>query len=313
MIITTTNTVEKHNVTQYLGIVNANVVLGTNFFSDFAAALTDTWGGRSGTYQNKLKLIYRDVMNELEGKARELNANAILGLHIDFDEISGGGKSMFMVSASGTAVILEKEFKDDRYAMYKLLSDVHGYWEKGFLSEEEFEYEKKRIISNYRTSITSEVKVLKDIQEDEIKKEKELAEKIEEAKKTLKTRSSCSEESIRSTTEFQIKASDYNSIPYDMNDSLAIIVAKFIRLNKIPEACKYYIDDTGLSYNDAIEFVVDIYKKIDFIDKDEFDRLLRKLKVLKSKGFIEQAVNEYKKYSLTDSETALEFINGIQL
>lgn len=311
MIITTTNNVEKHNVTQYLGIVNANVVLGTNFFSDFAAALTDTWGGRSGTYQNKLKLIYKDVMNELEGKARELNANAILGLHIDFDEISGGGKSMFMVSASGTAVILEKEFVDDRYIMYQLLSDVHGYWEKGFLSNEEFEYEKKRIISNYRNSITSEVKVLKDIQEEEIKKEKELVQKIEEAKKTLKTRNAYTEESIKNITEYQIQASDYNSIPYDMNDSLDIIVAKFIRLNKIPEACKYYIDDTGLNYNDAIEFVVDIYKKIDFIDKESFDRLLKKLKVLKNKGFIEQAVNEYRKYSLTDNETALEFINKI--
>lgn len=311
MIITTTNNVEKHNVAQYLGIVNANVVLGTNFFSDFAAALTDTWGGRSGTYQNKLKLIYKDVMNELEGKARELNANAILGLHIDFDEISGGGKSMFMVSASGTAVILEKEFVDDRYIMYQLLSDVHGYWEKGFLSNEEFEYEKKRIISNYRNSITSEVKVLKDIQEEEIKKEKELVQKIEEAKKTLKTRNAYTEESIKNITEYQIQASDYNSIPYDMNDSLDIIVAKFIRLNKIPEACKYYIDDTGLNYNDAIEFVVDIYKKIDFIDKESFDRLLKKLKVLKNKGFIEQAVNEYRKYSLTDNETALEFINKI--
>lgn len=311
MIITTTNNVEKHNVAQYLGIVNANVVLGTNFFSDFAAALTDTWGGRSGTYQNKLKLIYKDVMNELEGKARELNANAILGLHIDFDEISGGGKSMFMVSASGMAVILEKEFVDDRYIMYQLLSDVHGYWEKGFLSNEEFEYEKKRIISNYRNSITSEVKVLKDIQEEEIKKEKELVQKIEEAKKTLKTRNAYTEESIKNITEYQIQASDYNSIPYDMNDSLDIIVAKFIRLNKIPEACKYYIDDTGLNYNDAIEFVVDIYKKIDFIDKESFDRLLKKLKVLKNKGFIEQAVNEYRKYSLTDNETALEFINKI--
>lgn len=311
MIITTTNTVEKHNVVQYIGIVNANVVLGTNFFSDFAAALTDTWGGRSGTYPNKLKLIYKDVMNELEGKARELDANAILGLHIDFDEISGGGKSMFMVSASGTAVVLEKEFIDDKYIMYRLLSDVHGYWEKGFLSSEEYEYEKKRIIANYKTSITSEMKVLKDIQEDETRKEKELAQKIEEAKKTLKTRGICTEESIRDITEYQIQASDYKSIPYDIKDSLDIIVAKFIRINKVAEACKYYIDDTGLNYNDAIEFVVDIYKKIDLVDKESFDRLLKKLRILKSKGFIEQAVNEYKKYSLTDNETALEFINRI--
>ena len=311
MIITTTNNIEKHSIKQYLGIVNANVVLGTNFFSDFAAAFTDTWGGRSGTYQKKLRLIYEDVMNELEEKARKLNANAILGLNIDFDEISGDGKSMFMVSASGTAVILEKEFKDDRYEMYKLLSDIHDYWKKGFLSENEYEYEKEKIIANYKSNITSEMKIIKDIKEKEEAKERELEQKIEEAKKTLETRNPCSEEAIKATTEFQIQAADYNSINFDINDSLDIIVAKLIRLNKIPEACKYYIDDTGLNYCDAIEFVIDIYKKIEFIDKDAFDRLIKKIRILKSKGFIEQAVKEYRNYSLTNDEAALKFINEL--
>ena len=43
-------------------------------------------------------------MAELKAKAKSFQADAIVGLHIDFDEVSGGGKSMFMVSASGTAV-----------------------------------------------------------------------------------------------------------------------------------------------------------------------------------------------------------------
>ena len=80
------------------------------------------------------------------------------------------------------------------------------------------------------------------------------------------------------------------------------IIAKFIRLNRIPEACKYYMDETGLNDTDAIEFVVDTYKKIDQIDKDAFERLLNKLRVLKNKGFIEQAINEYQKFTLSEKK-----------
>lgn len=82
-------------------------------------------------------------------------------------------------------------------------------------------------------------------------------------------------------------------------------------LNRIPEACKYYIDETGLNDTDAIEFVVDTYKKIDQIDKDAFERLLNKLRVLKNKGFIKQAINEYQKFTLSEKNAAETFINDL--
>lgn len=40
-IITTTPTIEGHPIKAYLGVINVNVVIGTNFFSDFAASFTD--------------------------------------------------------------------------------------------------------------------------------------------------------------------------------------------------------------------------------------------------------------------------------
>ena len=78
-------------------------MIGVNFFSDFVASFSDVFGGSSGTYQRKLDGIYREVINGLEKKAMQRNANAIIGLHIDFDEISGKGKQMFMATAIGTA------------------------------------------------------------------------------------------------------------------------------------------------------------------------------------------------------------------
>lgn len=193
MIITTTNHIENNNIKQYLGIVNTNVVLGTNFFSDSAASLTDIFGGRSGSYESKLNLIYEKVTNELERKANYLKADAILGLQIDFDEINGKEKSMFMVSASGTAVVLEDSLCENRYGIFRKLNEIHDYFIKGFLSEDEYNYEKKRIIENYYNPISHEVKMIKQKQQEEeqiakaqieaeIRAQKE---KIEEAKKTF--------------------------------------------------------------------------------------------------------------------------------
>lgn len=112
VLISTTNSIDGAIIEKYLDIVSTNVVVGTNFFSDFGASLTDLFGGLSDTYQSKLQKIYKIGIDKLKIKASNLGANAIIGLNIDFDEISGKGKSMFMISVIGTAVRLR--FKDER-------------------------------------------------------------------------------------------------------------------------------------------------------------------------------------------------------
>lgn len=107
MIVTTTNSIENAEVEKYIDLISTNVVIGTNFFSDFGASFTDLFGGFSDSYQNKLQKIYSSAIDNLKQKAANMGANAILGLKIDFDEISGKGKSMFMISAIGTAVIVK--------------------------------------------------------------------------------------------------------------------------------------------------------------------------------------------------------------
>lgn len=107
MIVTTTNSIENAEIEKYIDLISTNVVIGTNFFSDLGASFTDIFGGYSDTYQNKLQKIYSSAIDNLKQKASNMGANAILGLKIDFDEISGKGKSMFMISAIGTAVIIK--------------------------------------------------------------------------------------------------------------------------------------------------------------------------------------------------------------
>ena len=106
-IISTTNNIEGRPIKKYIDAICVNVVVGTNIFSDLAASFTDFFGGYSGTYKKKLELIYNEASKELKDKALGLGANAIVGFKVDFDEISGKGMSMFMISASGTACIID--------------------------------------------------------------------------------------------------------------------------------------------------------------------------------------------------------------
>jgi uncharacterized protein YbjQ (UPF0145 family) len=103
MIITTTNNVEGRPVQDYLGIVNAQSIIGANIFKDFLGGLRDVFGGRSKTYEKVLEQAKEDALRELAEKAQALGANAILGVDLDFETIGGSG-SMLMVIASGTAV-----------------------------------------------------------------------------------------------------------------------------------------------------------------------------------------------------------------
>lgn len=312
MIVTTTNSIEGYTVKRYLGVVNANVVIGTNLFSDIAASLTDVFGGHSGSYKSKLNTIYDEVMKELTEKAKSYHADAIVGLHVDFDEVSGGGKSMFMVSASGTAVTLEKNI-EDRYYIYDLLEKITNYKEKGIITNEEYEFEKSKIISLHKNLISEEYQ--KDNEEKELQKKEELQriERINEAKELLKERTGCSIDDIEKIDEYQIQAVSYDDIDFDSNDSMQYIIAKFIRLNRIPEACKFYMEETGLEdVKSAIDFCLNVYKQIASVDTEKVAALIPKLKVLKKRGYIDQAVSEYQKLAIADKQTCINFISSLE-
>ncbi len=106
MIITTTPTVEGKIITSYKGIVFGEVISGVNFIKDFAASLTNFFGGRSGSYEGELIEAREAALKEMEKRASTLGANAVVGVDIDY-EVLGEGGHMLMVTASGTAVLIE--------------------------------------------------------------------------------------------------------------------------------------------------------------------------------------------------------------
>lgn len=108
MIVTTTPAVEGKRVTRYLGVVTGEAILGANIFRDFFAGITDIVGGRSGAYETELRKARDIAMREMMDDAKRLGGNAVVGADLDYETITmGGGGGMLMVSASGTAVVVE--------------------------------------------------------------------------------------------------------------------------------------------------------------------------------------------------------------
>jgi uncharacterized protein YbjQ (UPF0145 family) len=105
MLVTTTSSVEGRPVQDYLGVINAQSIIGANMFKDIFAGLRDVFGGRSKTYERVLEEAKEDAMRELVEKAQAMGANGIIGIDLDFETVGAGG-SMLMVIATGTAVRL---------------------------------------------------------------------------------------------------------------------------------------------------------------------------------------------------------------
>lgn len=105
MILTTTPSVEGRAIAEYKGIVFGEVISGVNVLKDFAAGLSNFFGGRSATYEDELTAAREQALQELEQRAARLGADAVVGIDVDY-EVLGSDNGMLMVTVSGTAVTL---------------------------------------------------------------------------------------------------------------------------------------------------------------------------------------------------------------
>ncbi|MEO8487794.1 MAG: heavy metal-binding domain-containing protein [Betaproteobacteria bacterium] len=106
MELTTTPTFEGRRIARYLGVVHGEAIVGANIFRDMFAAVRDIVGGRAGAYENVLGDARRTALDEMAEAATRLGANAVVGIDLDYETLGSGG-SMLMVTASGTAVVVE--------------------------------------------------------------------------------------------------------------------------------------------------------------------------------------------------------------
>ena len=105
MILSTTASIQGLDVYEYLGIVTGEAILGANVFRDLFAGIRDVVGGRASAYEKELRRARQLAMDQLENQAKDVGANAVIGIDIDYETITNqDGATMLMVTVSGTAL-----------------------------------------------------------------------------------------------------------------------------------------------------------------------------------------------------------------
>ena len=111
MILTTTSTLQNNDIEEYLGLVTGETIIGANIFKDLFAGIRDIVGGRSSSYEKVLKEAKETALQEMQFRAEQLGANAIIAIDLDYENIGANG-SMLMVVATGTAVKIKNAPQD---------------------------------------------------------------------------------------------------------------------------------------------------------------------------------------------------------
>ena len=123
--VITTSRFDNGEIKEYLEPISSHVVIGMNIFKDLFSGLTDIFGGHSTSYEKTLSSLNEKALNQLREKAQSLGANAIIGMSLDIDEIGAQGKSMMMITATGTAVRVQFEENTQKISDTKLLGSIN--------------------------------------------------------------------------------------------------------------------------------------------------------------------------------------------
>jgi uncharacterized protein YbjQ (UPF0145 family) len=105
VLVTTGNEIEGHRVDRYLGVVRGIVVRSPSFGKAFLGAFKQLAGGNIQEYIDVCEAARHDAYERMLQHAREIGANAIIGMRYDATEFLQGATE---VLAYGTAVVAAK-------------------------------------------------------------------------------------------------------------------------------------------------------------------------------------------------------------
>ncbi len=114
MLLTTTSTLEGRPIRRYMGLVHGETILGANLFRDLLASIRDLIGGRARAYEQTLERARQLALDEMERRARLVDADAVVGVRINVEVLGQAG--MLLACATGTAVQLERPREAERIA-----------------------------------------------------------------------------------------------------------------------------------------------------------------------------------------------------
>ena len=107
MILTSSNTLENIEKIEYKGLVTGEALIGSNIYKDLFSGVSDVVGGTTSRYEEEIKKARDISLNSMIEKAENLDANAIIGLKISYDNLGGTMGNTILVTAYGTAIKYE--------------------------------------------------------------------------------------------------------------------------------------------------------------------------------------------------------------
>lgn len=105
--LTTGYNFEGYSITNYIGLVSGEIVIGTGFLSDFKASVADLFGVESKAYSDKLKDAKKTALHDMIVESVKNGGNAVIGISYEYVVFSG---NMIGISVNGTSVKIEKTF-----------------------------------------------------------------------------------------------------------------------------------------------------------------------------------------------------------
>ena len=105
MLIVTTPFIEGRKIKQYLKPVFCQVTRGVGAFRGMGASWKGTTGGRSAGHEKSIVEIRATAVSEMMQEAQSLGANALIGLTVDIEMLSGD--TLILCKGYATAVVLE--------------------------------------------------------------------------------------------------------------------------------------------------------------------------------------------------------------
>jgi len=104
MLVATTNDLAGHRIVRHLGLVRGIVVRSRSIIGNVGATLQSLFGGNITLYTTLCEQARADAFDLMVAHARELGANAVVGMRYDANEVAAG---ITEVLAYGTAVVLD--------------------------------------------------------------------------------------------------------------------------------------------------------------------------------------------------------------
>jgi uncharacterized protein YbjQ (UPF0145 family) len=91
------------HITQMMGVVHGEAIIGANIFRDLFSSVRDVVGGRAGGYERALSGARDAALEDMISAARERGADGVVGVDFDY-AVLGEANGMMMVTVSGTAI-----------------------------------------------------------------------------------------------------------------------------------------------------------------------------------------------------------------